>query len=199
MHKKGAKHLIEPKKLVEASKNALGKIYSYWGDPEPVPESSIIAVDDQYLEKEFGIRVIYTPGHASHSTALYHETTGTLFPGDSAGMLLFGENGTLWPAAPPPFFMDQFLESLKKLQKLKLTRMCYPHYGCSSRPYSMIEEAIKKYTELSSFLREKCKEKDGKSVFEDLIKRDDFKKLPRSEYFDEFYKLNLRGFEGSCI
>ena len=199
VHEKGAKHLIDPRKLIEASKNALGKIYSYWGDPESVPENSIIKVGDQYLENEFGIRVIYTPGHASHSTALYHEETGTLFPGDSAGMLIFGEGGKLWPAAPPPFFMDQFLESLKKLQSLKLSKICYPHYGCSSRPYAMLEEAAKTYSELSAFLKERCKEKDGNSVFEEIMKREDCRNLPRSEYFDEFYKLNLRGFEGSCI
>jgi glyoxylase-like metal-dependent hydrolase (beta-lactamase superfamily II) len=104
VHEKGSKHLIDPKKLVEASKTALGKIYSYWGDPEPVPEKNIMPVGDQFFEPEFGIRIIYTPGHASHSTALYHEETGTLFPGDSAGMLLFGEGGKIWPAAPPPFF-----------------------------------------------------------------------------------------------
>lgn len=199
VHEKGAKHLIDPKKLIDASKNTLGKIYNYWGDPEPVPESNIVQVGDQYFEKEFGVKVIYAPGHASHSTALYHEESRTLFPGDSAGMLIFGEGGKLWPAAPPPFFLDQFLESIKKLQSLSLSRICYPHYGCSGRPYAMIEEAIKTYNELSSFLNEKCKEKSGSVVFDELMSKDEFRNLPRSEYFDEFYKLNLRGFKGSCI
>jgi len=199
VHEKGSKHLIDPKKLVEASKTALGKIYSYWGDPEPVPEKNIMPVGDQFFEPEFGIRIIYTPGHASHSTALYHEETGTLFPGDSAGMLLFGEGGKIWPAAPPPFFLDQFLESIKKLQKLKLSKICYPHYGCSGRPYAILEEAIKTYDYFALFLRERCENKNGNEVFEEIMKQEEFKNLPRSDYFNEFYKLNLRGFQGSCI
>ncbi|MGC8569457.1 MAG: MBL fold metallo-hydrolase [Nitrososphaeria archaeon] len=196
---KGARHLIDPRKLVEASRMALGRIYDFWGDPEPVQEDKIVSVADGYLNEEFGVRIIYTPGHASHSTALYHEKTQTLFPGDSAGMLIIGEGGVLWPAAPPPFYMDMFVESLKKLQQLKLKRICYPHYGCSGRPYAVLEEALSTYTFLDGFLREGCRRSSGADLFDEIMGMQRFRGLPRSEYFDEFYRLNLRGFAGSCV
>ena len=199
VHEKGARHLIDPRRLAEASKAALGKIYEFWGDPMPLPEKNVIPVGDQFYEKNFGLRVIYTPGHASHSTALYLEGSETLFSGDSAGMLMVGEGGVIWPAAPPPFYIDFFRESLKKLQGLKLKRICFPHYGCSGRPYAVLEEAANTYEYLSELLKTKCKEETGEAVFEEIMSDKRFSKLPRSDYFDLFYRIGLRGFEGSCV
>ena len=83
VHERGAPHLIDPSKLW-ASAGQLWDDMERWGEAVPVPEESLTRLGDG--EPARGLRVAYTPGHASHHVAYLHEDSGWAFVGDVAGV-----------------------------------------------------------------------------------------------------------------
>ncbi|MFX1325792.1 MAG: MBL fold metallo-hydrolase [Promethearchaeota archaeon] len=126
-HPKGIKHLINPKKLWEASLRVLGKSAAYYGKIEPIPEDRI-----EYQEKiENGlIRVIETLGHSPHHQSYIFKDI--LFVGEACGHHFPSEDVIyIRPATPPVFEYDIYLSSLQKLKNLDLNgyKICFPHWG----------------------------------------------------------------------
>lgn len=196
VHRRGAPHLVDPSRLNSASRATLGDIMDYWGDALPVPQEHVVGVDDGF---ELGVgseavQLIYMPGHASHSAAWYVKDEGTLFIGDSAGMMFFGEGGFLWPASPPPFFMEDYRRSIERVRELKLRNICFPHFGCTSRPYAVLEESLSVYERASELVSRLCAE--GRlsvaAVMEDL----GYGRQELDSYLEKFLLVNLRGLPG---
>jgi len=131
VHPKGISHLVDPSRLWAASKQALGDVAEMFGKPEPVPENRIISALENggtNLGNGLTLRVIETPGHASHNVAFYEQSSGGVFPGDSAGVYL-PEFDAVFPTTPPPFRPDFALVSLDKLIRLKPNFLYYSHFG----------------------------------------------------------------------
>jgi len=128
VHPKGFEHLINPLKLWEAAKNALGEVADIYKAPEPCDKSRIIVVEDNQAFDlgNYKIRTIYTPGHAAHHIAFYIEELSMLFPGDSAGMYYMG---SIVPTTPPPFNFEKALKSLEKLIALNPETIAFTHFG----------------------------------------------------------------------
>src|SRR6476646_4554049 len=83
VHERGAPHLIDPSKLL----NSAGRLYGeemarLWGRILPVPAENVTVLSGG--ETVQGMRVAYTPGHASHHVCYLDEETGTAFVGDVA-------------------------------------------------------------------------------------------------------------------
>ncbi len=55
-----------------------------WGEVLPVPAERVRVLSGG--ETLAGMRVAYTPGHASHHVAYLHEASGLAFTGDVAGV-----------------------------------------------------------------------------------------------------------------
>jgi glyoxylase-like metal-dependent hydrolase (beta-lactamase superfamily II) len=100
VHERGAPHLIDPSKLLASAERLYGDaMESLWGEIVPVPEENVRALAGG--ETVLGMRVAYTPGHASHHVCYLHEETGTAFVGDVAAVLIPGTNLVVPPTPPP--------------------------------------------------------------------------------------------------
>ena len=69
VHERGAAHLIDPSKLLSSAQRIYGdQMETLWGTIIPIPESQVTALSGgEVLELDnHQIKVIYTPGHASH-------------------------------------------------------------------------------------------------------------------------------------
>ena len=83
VHERGAPHLIDPSKLLASAERLYGDQMSrLWGEIVPVPEANVKVLGGG--ETVLGMRVAYTPGHASHHVCYLHEDSGTAFVGDVA-------------------------------------------------------------------------------------------------------------------
>ena len=83
MHERGAPHLIDPSKLLASAERLYGdQMERLWGEIVPVPEANVKVLSGG--ETVRGMRVAYTPGHASHHVCYLHEESGTAFVGDVA-------------------------------------------------------------------------------------------------------------------
>jgi glyoxylase-like metal-dependent hydrolase (beta-lactamase superfamily II) len=134
VHERGAPHLVNPAKLWEQSKQALGEIVDLYGAVQPVPEKRIqISKDGMVIDlgEQIELQVVETLGHASHHQSFYEKDSQTVFPGDAAGIYL-QQLDTVIPTTPPPLRLEMALASLERLIQLAPRWLCYTHFGRTS-------------------------------------------------------------------
>ena len=147
VHKDGAKHLINPSRLIQSATKALGELSKAYGLDkvvpiaqnivEPVDEGSIIDLGSRKLA------VLWTPGHATHHICLYDDRSKGIFVGDAVG-IYYPHEDLLKPTTPPPDFdVDVALESIERLKKVKAEVLYFSHFGPNREVERMLESSIK--------------------------------------------------------
>jgi glyoxylase-like metal-dependent hydrolase (beta-lactamase superfamily II) len=142
VHARGAPHLKDPSKLWPASQQTLGYVADIFGEPAPVPEDRIMVGSEGMvldLGNDLRLKIVETPGHASHNLAYFNEANGDLFVGDAAGVYL-SEFDRIYPTSPPPFRPDIALISLEKLLHLNPKTLYYAHFGAASDAVRRLNE-----------------------------------------------------------
>jgi glyoxylase-like metal-dependent hydrolase (beta-lactamase superfamily II) len=133
VHPKGARHLVDPERLVDSASRVYGPLLdSLYGRLDPTPAERIVVLEDGD-EIDIGggrsLRTIDSPGHAKHHVGLLDSGSGYLFAGDAVGVRL-PDGGMLRPATPPPDFdLDQALASLRAFADHSPTGIALAHYG----------------------------------------------------------------------
>jgi len=145
VHEKGARHLVDPTRLVRSAELVYGGLLdSLYGRLEPTDAGRIHVLADGEAITVSPTRTLTTvdsPGHAKHHLALHDSDTGVLFAGDAVGVRL-PDVGILRPATPPPDFdLDQALESLRRFSERRPSGVALAHYGLVPDPAAILEEA----------------------------------------------------------
>lgn len=139
---RGRKHLIDPSKLIAASRTSLGSLCDVYGEPLPIRAENLLESPNA-IE---GLETIDTPGHAPHHSSYIYELNGKriLFIGEAAGCWFRLSDGSCFmrPATPHKFFYDTEMESLNKLLGLKdIDIACFPHSGFTQHPHEVMQKA----------------------------------------------------------
>jgi glyoxylase-like metal-dependent hydrolase (beta-lactamase superfamily II) len=128
VHERGAPHLIDPSKLLASAERLYGDKLEYlWGEILPVPEANVRALAGG--ETVHGMRVDYTPGHASHHVCYFHEESGTAFVGDVAACRIPPSNLVLPPTPPPDIDVETWEASLDTVAGWQPQRLALTHFG----------------------------------------------------------------------
>ena len=128
VHERGAPHLIDPSRLLASAQRLYGDdMERLWGEVAPVPAERVHALSGG--ETVEGMRVAYTPGHASHHVCYLHEASGEAFVGDVAGVRLPGSTYTIAPTPPPDIDVEAWLESLDVVAGWSPSALCLTHFG----------------------------------------------------------------------
>jgi glyoxylase-like metal-dependent hydrolase (beta-lactamase superfamily II) len=131
VHRRGARHLADPDRLVSASAAVYGELAPLYGGLRAVPEDRIMAVEDGQLISLGGSRelvMLEALGHARHHMAVLDEATGTLMAGDALGVQFAGAG--LYQALPPPDIdLDRSLATLRALAELTPETLLLGHFG----------------------------------------------------------------------
>ncbi len=192
VHPRGAKHVVNPAKLWEASKTILGELAAVFGKPEPLEEDKIMIVEDcQKLDLgEDELVVLHAPGHAPHMQVYYLKEAKILFPADAVGM---GFNGLIIPSTPPPFDYDKALSTLKRLRRLEVTSVALTHFGLADKEIiEKAEDKIREWCEMAT----SCNSVDD--LIEKLLREDgDVRALcegrPKDSVTMNFFKVSAQG------
>ncbi|HWQ17695.1 MAG TPA: MBL fold metallo-hydrolase [Sulfolobales archaeon] len=130
VHPIGYRHVIDPGRLWAAAREALGRVAEIYGEPERGEDIVVRELQDgsEIVLDGMRLKVIHTPGHASHHLSIYSEDLGVLFVGDAAGVYVPPED-LIYPTTPPPFRYQQYLESLGKMIQIKPEAVAFPHMG----------------------------------------------------------------------
>jgi glyoxylase-like metal-dependent hydrolase (beta-lactamase superfamily II) len=128
VHERGAPHVVDPSRLVSSAERLYGdQMERLWGEVAPVPAERVQSLSGG--ETVEGMKVEYTPGHASHHVCYLHEESGEAFVGDVAGVRVPGSTHTVAPTPPPDIDVEAWLDSLEKLAAWSPTALCLTHFG----------------------------------------------------------------------
>src|SRR6478672_2418341 len=129
VHPRGARHLIDPSRLMESATRIFGdEMGRLWGEMRPIPHDKVCVAEDGGAVQvgRYEVRALATPGHASHHN-VYH-WDDDLFGGDVAGVRLDG-GPPVPPFVPPELHIESWLESIARMRALGATRLYLPHFG----------------------------------------------------------------------
>jgi glyoxylase-like metal-dependent hydrolase (beta-lactamase superfamily II) len=160
VHERGAPHLIDPSRLLASAERLYGdRMERLWGEIVPVPEQNVKALAGG--ETVLGMRVAYTPGHASHHVCFLHEETGTAFVGDVAAVLIPGVDMIVPPTPPPDIDIETWEASIGIVEGWEPERLALTHFGAVEDPLphlALVKERLREEADLAQNLSESAYE-----------------------------------------
>jgi glyoxylase-like metal-dependent hydrolase (beta-lactamase superfamily II) len=153
VHERGARHLIDPSRLLASAERLYGDQMEYlWGEIVPVPEANVKPLAGG--EDVLGMRVAYTPGHASHHVCYFHGDSGTAFVGDVAAVRIPGVDLVVPPTPPPDIDIETWLESIATVESWRPERLALTHFGAIGEPTEHLEEVRRRLREEAELARD---------------------------------------------
>lgn len=162
VHPRGARHLVDPQRLVESARQVYGdkKFNTLYGDIIPTPENRVRPASDGEVINLNGRHLVIadTPGHARHHFCIYDEFSHGWFTGDTFGLsypdITTSQGRYLLPTSTPvQFEPDAWLSSLEILLNKNPQRMFLTHFGMIENVQSFAEKLkqdLKNYTEMAT-------------------------------------------------
>jgi glyoxylase-like metal-dependent hydrolase (beta-lactamase superfamily II) len=130
-HELGAPHLVDPSRLVEGTKRAVGDQWQFYADPLPVPADRVVELGDGDAVDlgDRRLRAHHAPGHAPHQVVFRDDRADAVFTGDAAGIWI-PERGAVRETTPPPNFdLERCLADAEMLRDLAPETLLYTHFG----------------------------------------------------------------------
>ena len=138
VHPRGARHLVEPARLIEGATAVYGaeRFARLYGEIVPVPAARVDIAEDG-SRWNLGSRQLLvrdTPGHARHHFCLWDERSGGWFTGDTFGVAyreLHGASGpfVLPTTTPVQFDPPALLRSIALLMEAQPRSIYLTHHG----------------------------------------------------------------------
>jgi glyoxylase-like metal-dependent hydrolase (beta-lactamase superfamily II) len=138
IHPRGARHMVDPSRLVDAAKAVYGGelFASLYGQVTPIDAERIRQVHDgeTVLLAERQLEFRHARGHAEHHFCVWDQMSEGWFSGDMFGVSYpwcrFPEADFVLPSTTPSQFDPQaYLASLELLHSYSPSRMYLTHYG----------------------------------------------------------------------
>jgi glyoxylase-like metal-dependent hydrolase (beta-lactamase superfamily II) len=171
VHERGAPHLIDPSRLLASAERLYGdQMERLWGEIVPVPEENVRPLSGG--ESVHGMRVAYTPGHASHHVCYLHEETGTAFVGDIAAVLIPGTDLIVPPTPPPDIDIEVWGESIATVQGWRPERLGLTHFGPIEEPeahLAAVRERLREEAQLARDLDESAFEQRHRALVAERV------------------------------
>ncbi len=152
VHPRGARHLIDPTRLIEGTRAVYGDeaFDRLYGEIPPVPEARVIAASDGDCFDLAGrdLHVVDTPGHAYHHYCVVDEASRGIFTGDTFGLSypnLPDRQGRRFvvPTTTPIHFNPEALkQSVARLMAFRPERMYLTHFGELSDPADHVDDYL---------------------------------------------------------
>ncbi|GAO35476.1 beta-lactamase [Sulfuricella sp. T08] len=138
VHPRGARHMIDPSRLVAGSVAVYGEepFRQSYGEIVPVPTERVIEAPHEFTLELNGRRLLFldTPGHARHHFCIFDERSGGVFTGDTFGISYreFDVDGRefIFPTTTPVQFEQEAAHDSIDLIMSHHPRAAYlTHYG----------------------------------------------------------------------
>jgi len=173
VHHNGARHLMNPKKLVSSTIQFQGEeVTMANGEVVPIEEYRMQVIHNGgtiKLSDKQVLKLIDAPGHCPHQLCIHESRNGGVFVGDAVGNYI-AENGILIPITPPPSFdLELYIGTLKSLMKLNATMIYFSHFGVTDKVQENLRLAADKLQIRSDIVVEAVKEGRFDSAAERII------------------------------
>jgi glyoxylase-like metal-dependent hydrolase (beta-lactamase superfamily II) len=138
VHPRGARHMVDPGKLIEGATAVYGaaRLQEMYGEIQPVPKARVIEAGDG-LRLDLGgrpLELLDAPGHARHHYVIWDERSSGFFTGDVFGLSyrdFDGPGGPLLMATTTPvqFEPEAWNQTLDRMLARKPAWVYLTHFG----------------------------------------------------------------------
>lgn len=197
VHTEGARHMIDPTKLMASAYRVFGDALDRtFGPLRAVPADRLMAVEPGAV-LDLGNRtleIVEATGHARHHMAIQDSASGGIFVGDSMGVFL-PEAGVLRPATPPPDFdLDIALATLKRFRERAPRALYLTHFGPAPVDRDMLAESEERLIRYGAIIREEMATSEDVDFLADRLRErtaDDYAAIKdRPDLLAKFEALN---------
>lgn len=138
VHPRGARHMIDPSRLWQATVDVYGQAEAeaFYGEIVPVPAGRVVETGEGASLSLAGreLQFIDTPGHARHHVVIRDSATGRLFTGDMFGISyreldVAGRPFIIPSSSPAQFDPDDTLNSIDRILALAPEAVYLTHYA----------------------------------------------------------------------
>jgi glyoxylase-like metal-dependent hydrolase (beta-lactamase superfamily II) len=213
-HPRGARHLVDPSKLLAGSAEVYGGLEALrrlYGEVVPAPAERVVEAPEGFTLDLGGrpLRVLDAPGHARHHLVLLDEVTRGFFTGDTFGISyreLDGPAGPfLFPTTTPVQLDPPALHaSIERMMAARPERLYLTHYGmlegdlpaAAARLHRAIDEHVRLAREAPpgpgrhAALRAALAGQLGRALEEQGVT---FDRAAALDLFDTDFELNAQG------
>jgi glyoxylase-like metal-dependent hydrolase (beta-lactamase superfamily II) len=170
VHERGARHMIDPAKLIESATRLYGdQMDTLWGEMLPVPEANLTVLSGGERVLGGAYEVAYTPGHASHHVS--YRRGSTAFVGDVGGVRITADTMTIPPTPPPDIDVEAWHESLARIESWRPELLAITHFGSSERAVEQLHELGSRLDDWAALARDSS-EPDFIAAVQEQIRRD---------------------------
>jgi glyoxylase-like metal-dependent hydrolase (beta-lactamase superfamily II) len=155
VHSLGAKHLVDPSKLLASAGRLYGRdMERLWGAVEPVPAGQIrmLKGGERLTIAGRDLEVAATPGHASHHVSFFDRGSGVAFVGDVAGIRRNGDRYIAPPTPPPDIDLEAWRQSADRILAWNPETLFLTHFGPFHGPGPHFQELFARLTEWSALV-----------------------------------------------
>jgi glyoxylase-like metal-dependent hydrolase (beta-lactamase superfamily II) len=151
VHPKGARHLIDPSKLIASAQQVYGESFEPLFAPiEAIPEERVIIAEDGMslnIGEERPLVFYHSPGHAYHHIIIHDPKSKGLFSGDAFGINfpLFEEMGVRYvvpTSSPTQFNPEAMADTIEKVKPLGIENIFFTHFGAWDNAEQVIERML---------------------------------------------------------
>ena len=176
VHPRGARHMINPSKLIEGAMAVYGEenFNKLYGEIIPIDSSRVIEADDNFILDFEGreLKFIDTPGHARHHFCVWDKQTESMFTGDTFGISyrdLDKENEVyIFPSTSPVQFDPKALiKSIYKIMEYKPQRVCLTHFAAIKPTQKVVDQLIDGIHFVSNLAKKYATENDAELIIQD--------------------------------
>ena len=195
VHERGERHLVDPTRLVEGTKSAVGSAWRHYVEPKPVPTDrlSTLADGDRI---DLGDRTLTThaaPGHAPHQF-VFESDRASVFTGDAAGIYVADRDEIRVTSPPPQFDVQGCLDDVSMIQSLAPDRLCFAHFGPREYDAALLDGYKRTLVEWVEAVRQRREELgDDEAVIEHFVDHTELIEIWGDEKGRAETRLNVRG------
>ncbi len=175
VHHRGAKHLVDPSRLIRSSIAAQTQVEEGIArDTEIIPitaERVQSAQDGDVirLSARQTLKIIEAPGHAPHELCLQESRNNGLFTGDAAGVSVGDNKALVIVSSPAGFDADIAITTLKKLMTLQASRLYFAHFGATAEVQKNLRLAVDRLQAWNDIIAESVSNDRRDGVVEKLL------------------------------
>ena len=179
IHPRGARHMIDPSKLIIGATSVYGakNFNQLFGEVKPIDENRVIIAEDNsaLVLADRILTFIDTPGHARHHFCVYDKTSEGFFTGDTFGLSYRELDNTdgafiLPTTTPVQFDPEAWQDSLTRLLNFKPKNMFLTHFGRVTEVERMASELRQDIDEYAKIAKTYAKSNNRKNKINAALK-----------------------------
>ena len=195
VHEIGAPHLVDPTRLWEGTKQAVGDQVQYYAEPEPVPEDRIVELTDGD-SVDLGDHTLdahHAPGHAPHQVVFHDPAIDGVFTADAAGLFTPSTDEVSVTSPPVNFDLDQALADIETIRDLDPETLLYAHFGTEPAGDRLDEYAEKLDAWVTAVREKRAQLPDDDAVVQHFVETVETPDVWGEHKAREEVALNVRG------